>query len=217
MSAGNGKAGVVNIRGKEYQTVALRVQHFREQHPDWCILTQILHCDDTVVRMLCQIVVPAPDGTGVVLATGHSEEYRKASEINRTSAVENCETSAIGRALAALGFGGTEFATANEMDKAQRTAKALEPATSIIPNADKHTARQAAVDAFDSFPAEEQAFLRDEAMKIIALHDEGGDVYNYVEAAHYETDEKLAIWSLLPSNVRTTIQKRRAAELASQA
>jgi hypothetical protein len=52
---------------------------------------------------------------GRVLATGHSEEYRADGKINATSALENSETSAIGRALAALGLGGTEFATADEV------------------------------------------------------------------------------------------------------
>ena len=50
-----------------------------------------------------------------IIATGHAQEFRKASQINGTSYVENCETSAIGRALACLGIGGTEFASANEV------------------------------------------------------------------------------------------------------
>jgi len=35
--------GIVNIRGKEYMTVALRVQQFRESHTDWSIVTEIVH------------------------------------------------------------------------------------------------------------------------------------------------------------------------------
>jgi hypothetical protein len=60
-----------------------------------------------------------------LIATGHAEEYRKSSQINGTSALENCETSAIGRALAVAGFGGTEFASANEVQNAihQQTNK----------------------------------------------------------------------------------------------
>jgi hypothetical protein len=52
------------------------------------------------------------------IATGHAEEFRAASQINSTSALENAETSAIGRALAAAGWGGTEFASANEVQNA---------------------------------------------------------------------------------------------------
>jgi hypothetical protein len=58
------------------------------------------------------------DETGRILATGHAEEYRKSSQINGTSALENAETSAHGRSLAALGIGGTEFASANEVQNA---------------------------------------------------------------------------------------------------
>ena len=106
--------GIVNIKGKEYQTVALRVQKFREAHPTWALTSEVLFRDADCVVMKSIIA----DETGRVLATGHAEEYRKSSQINGTSALENAETSAHGRALAALGIGGTEFASANEVQNA---------------------------------------------------------------------------------------------------
>jgi len=106
--------GIVNIRGKEYQTVALRVQKFREQHPDWSIITALISRDAETVVMLASVM----NEQNRIIATGHAEEFRNASQINSTSALENCETSAIGRALAAAGFGGTEFASANEVQNA---------------------------------------------------------------------------------------------------
>lgn len=108
------ETGIVDIRGKQYETVALRVQKFRAAHPDKALTTEVMIRDDECVVMRAVIA----DETGRVLATGHSEEYRRASQINKTSALENAETSAIGRALAAYGFGGTEFATANEVANA---------------------------------------------------------------------------------------------------
>ena len=54
----------------------------------------------------------------LIVATGHAEEYRDSSKINKTSALENAETSAIGRALASFGLGGTEFASADEVARA---------------------------------------------------------------------------------------------------
>jgi hypothetical protein len=93
--------GEVLIRNKVYQTVALRVQKFREAHPDWSIVTQIVHRDADEVVMVATIL----NDQGRILATGHAEEKRKASQINSTSALENAETSAIGRALAAAGLG----------------------------------------------------------------------------------------------------------------
>ena len=106
--------GVVNIRGKEYQTVALRVQKFREAHPNWSLTSEVLFRDADCVVMKSIIA----DETGRVLATGHAEEFRNASQINGTSALENAETSAHGRSMAALGLGGTEFASANEVQNA---------------------------------------------------------------------------------------------------
>lgn len=110
----NAQTGIVNIRGKEYQTVALRVHQFRAAHPDMSLTTEIVFCDQECVRMKAAI----SDASGRVIATGHSEEYRRSSQINKTSALENAETSAIGRALAAFGIGGTEFASANEVENA---------------------------------------------------------------------------------------------------
>jgi hypothetical protein len=127
--------GVVNIRGKEYQTVALRVQKFREAHPSWSLTSEVLFRDADCVVMKSIIA----DETGRVLATGHAEEYRKSSQINGTSALENAETSAHGRSLAALGIGGTEFASANEVqnaihqqDKPNPRRKSLEVAFSAV-------------------------------------------------------------------------------------
>src|SRR3990167_9120689 len=107
--------GIVSIHGKEYQTVAYRVGKFREAHGlDLSLTTELVSRDEEVVVMKATIA----NGEGRVLATGHSEEYRKSSQINKTSASENAETSAIGRALAALGLGGTEFASADEVANA---------------------------------------------------------------------------------------------------
>ena len=104
------KEGIVNIRGKEYKTVALRVQEFRTDFPGHSLITDIVKIDDDQCIVKAMVVKD-----NVVIATGHAQEFRKASQINGTSYVENCETSAIGRALACLGIGGTEFASANEV------------------------------------------------------------------------------------------------------
>jgi len=126
--------GIVNIRGKEYQTVALRVQKFREQHPDWSIITALISRDAETVVMLASVM----NEQNRIIATGHAEEFRNASQINSTSALENCETSAIGRALAAAGFGGTEFASANEVQNAihqqsnpEKFIKQIEESTNV--------------------------------------------------------------------------------------
>ena len=106
--------GVVKIHGKEYKTVALRVAEFRQAHPDYTISTELVEANDVLVIMKASIL----DNDGRLLATGYSEEVRAASKINATSALENAETSAIGRCLSALGFGGTEYASADEVASA---------------------------------------------------------------------------------------------------
>lgn len=101
----------VNIRGKNYKTVAERVSEFREQYKlDYAIITEIVSASDLV-----QVKAVIQDKSGFVIATGFAEELRGSTNINKTSALENCETSAIGRALAAFGLGGTEYASANEV------------------------------------------------------------------------------------------------------
>jgi len=103
----------VNIHGKEYHTVAERVHAFRETAPDLTIETEIVRWegDDVVVKA-------SISDNGKLIATGLAHEVRGSTNINKTSHVENCETSAIGRALAAFGLAGTEYATADEVANA---------------------------------------------------------------------------------------------------
>ena len=107
--------GIIDIRGKDYRTVALRVHNFRENTENYGIETEIVSIDET--RVIVRAVIK--DEYGRILATGHAEETRGRG-INATSALENCETSAIGRALAAYGYAGTEFASDNEIEAAKR-------------------------------------------------------------------------------------------------
>lgn len=102
--------GIVTIRGKQYQTVAYRVSNFREKYPAHTIETQLIMQDDEKVIMKALIM----DGESLI-ATGYAEEVRAATRINQTSALEVAETSAIGRALAAFGMAGTEYASADEV------------------------------------------------------------------------------------------------------
>lgn len=103
------------MRGNEYHTVAKRVGDMRSLHPaseGWGITTEIVTLNDSVV--ICKASVIDPSGRTV--ATGLAEEKRSNKGVNSTSALENCETSAIGRALAAMGFVGSgQYASADEV------------------------------------------------------------------------------------------------------
>lgn len=111
MSKADASKGEVNIHGKVYLTVARRIDDFRKAHPDYSITSTVLHADQDYVQVRAEIA----NTTGRVVASGLAEEVRKASNINKTSALENAETSAVGRALAFFGMGGTEIASADEV------------------------------------------------------------------------------------------------------
>ena len=117
-------SGVVNIHGKEYLTVAKRIDVFRRVHTDYCILTELVENTQHRVVMKASIF----DAAHNLLSSGFAEEVRAASQINKTSALENCETSAIGRALAFLGYGGSQIASADEVKNAIHQQEADTPA-----------------------------------------------------------------------------------------
>ena len=112
------KKGVVNIHGKEYKTVALRISEFREQcaaSDGWGVSTQILEINDEKV-VVQAFIMKTIEGFGyLTVGSGLAEERRDASKINRTSALENAETSALGRALSSLGLAGEEYCSADEL------------------------------------------------------------------------------------------------------
>ena len=126
----------VNLKGKKYTMVAQRVQAFREAFGCGAnVETEIIVCDDTKVIVKATVSVQR-DGAWVPIATEFAEEYRGVGPVNKTSALENCCTSSIGRALAACGLSGGEYASSFEVDnainnKAEAPAKPKKVAESI--------------------------------------------------------------------------------------
>lgn len=117
--------------GKYYATVATRVEIFR-QHCNGSIET-VLELDDSV-KIQMRAIIRNSDGT--VVASGYAEEVRSDRGVNSTSALENGETSAIGRALANLGLLGGEYASADELQNAldqQNKAVTPQPAPAPAP------------------------------------------------------------------------------------
>ena len=109
-------AGVRQKGGKKYLEVKHRVTVLRQTYGlEIGIDTDLLLADDKHVRVAATVT----DATGRVIGSGLAEELRGSSGVNATSAVENCETSAIGRALASLGLHGGEYASLNEIEIAQ--------------------------------------------------------------------------------------------------
>ena len=115
----------VNIHGKEYKTVAERVGEIHKATKGMVtITTEIISNDDV------EVIMKATIHTDDQLYTGHALERYGSTMINKTSALENCETSAIGRALAAAGYAGTEYASADEVANAISNQKSVNGASS---------------------------------------------------------------------------------------
>ena len=91
--------------GKEYAEVHTRVNYFRsqEKYKDWSEDTNIIQCADDMSWVLMKATISYPDGR--IASTGHAFEKQDGSRINQRNHVENCETSALGRALGKLGIG----------------------------------------------------------------------------------------------------------------
>lgn len=110
-----------NIKGKEYAEVNQRIKAFRMVHPNGTITTDIINIENGVVLMKASIT----DDEGRLIGTGYAYEKEKGSFINQTSYIENCETSAVGRALGMCGFGiDTSVASAEEVQNAIINQKA---------------------------------------------------------------------------------------------
>ena len=109
----NKKTGEMEV--KKYANVNERIKAFRKLYPEGTIETEIISHNDGIVVMKANIFNDMK-----LLATGTAYEDQQSSYINNTSYIENCETSAVGRALAMLGLGiETSIASAEEIDNAK--------------------------------------------------------------------------------------------------
>lgn len=120
------KFKTTNIKGKEYVEVNQRVLALRTlpEFKGFAIKTELLHLDSES----CVVRATVLNSVGEVVAQGMAQEDKASSRINQTSYVENCETSAVGRALGFLGIGiETSIATADEVDMAIKKQDAPTP------------------------------------------------------------------------------------------
>ena len=104
----------IDIHNKKYSLIVDRIGVARRSlGSDLDIKTTIIHQDDKKVIVQCDVYLDEKH-----LSTGTAEELRATSRINQTSALENAETSAVGRALAFLGFANNSIASAEEVSLA---------------------------------------------------------------------------------------------------
>ena len=125
----------VNIHGKSYKTVAERVQEVNAETKGlYSVQTSYDFYPDHKMWVVRAVVTLArQEGKPEYTYTGLAQEIETedARSVNSTSALENAETSAIGRALAAAGYAGTEYASADELAKSANR-KVINPDTGEI-------------------------------------------------------------------------------------
>lgn len=114
----------IDLKGKKYVEVKERVRGFRALCPNGQIITEVMNMTDDAVTFRASVIVD-----GVVLATGTASEEKGTSYINKTSYIENCETSAVGRALGFLGIGILDsIGSADEVRNAQEQQEKIKEA-----------------------------------------------------------------------------------------
>jgi hypothetical protein len=126
----NGEIEMIDMKGKNYAMVPERVTAFRKLFPQGFIRTEIVSvsADGKTVLMQARAGYYGDDGSEVILGTGLAQETMGRGMVNNTSHIENCETSAVGRALGFLGLGinGGGICSAEELANAVTAQKQME-------------------------------------------------------------------------------------------
>jgi len=102
----------------DYEPVASRLDRFLKAHPDARVITDLVHYLSDIAVFKCELWL-----NDEIIATGWAEEIRGQGNVNKTSHLENCETGAVGRALANAGMSGSDInkrPSREEMGKVQR-------------------------------------------------------------------------------------------------
>lgn len=120
----NSQIKTLPIHGKEYAEVNERIKAFRMVYPQGSILTDMIFRENGLVIFKARVL-----DRDIVLGEGTAYEKENSNNINKTSYIENCETSAVGRALGMAGFGiDTAVASAEEILNATEPPSEQEPA-----------------------------------------------------------------------------------------
>lgn len=118
----------IDFKGKMYGEVSERIKAFRYVYPEGTIETELLSNDGEIGKRTCIFKAKVYNGNGYLLGTGTAYEQEGNSYINKTSYIENCETSAVGRALSMAGFSiNTSIVSYEEISNADLQQELLEP------------------------------------------------------------------------------------------
>lgn len=134
----NDTIATTDIKGKDYAEVNQRIKAFRMVYPEGTINTEIISLENGVCTMKATAM-----NEGKILGTGFAQEKEGSTFINKTSYIENCETSAVGRALGMCGFGiDTSVCSAEELQNALNNQN--KPETKSKPKIEYATEKQIA-------------------------------------------------------------------------
>lgn len=154
----NSEISTIDLKGKNYAMVPERVNAFRKLYPEGFIMTEIVSHDGTNVLMKACAGYYKENMEAVILGTGFAQEVKGKGLVNGTSYIENCETSAVGRALGMIGLGlnGGGICSAEELVNAitaqnQIKAENREPEKAFTPP--RPIGEQAVVTTTDKVPS----------------------------------------------------------------
>lgn len=163
---------------KDYETVDVRIAKFWKAHPEGRISTDLVAYGESYI-VKAEIFRSSTDLEPY--ATGYAEETTGSSPVNRTSALENCETSAIGRALANGGFATKgSRASREEMEKVERVEKRLQATT--------NEEVSGLVDAFAAVTTSDELTTLAQKVSGLALNDADA---NMLRAAYKNAKQRL--------------------------
>ena len=133
MTKTNLAAKAVKIKGKDYVLVSDRILAFNQEYPKGSITTALVSAPESQTFIIKATVIPDVD-TPQRQFTGYSQATIGQGMVNQTSALENAETSAVGRALGMMGIGVLDsIASADEMRKAGVSNSYAKATTYISP------------------------------------------------------------------------------------
>jgi len=160
----------VNIRGKLYAEVHTRVQAFREAFGSrGRIISKVHQADEkrVLTETTISVFLDGHMGGWQVIGNDFAEEYRSSSPVNKTSAVENCLTSSIGRALASCGLSGGNYASFDEVNHAINDKASIEETVEEVPEEkEKATAETENGEAIVEQSAEDLRLILEGSIKI---------------------------------------------------
>lgn len=183
----------------DYDTVESRLAKFWGEHPDGRTHTNLIEAAGD--RFIVRAEVYAHRDNTVPTSTGYAEEHVATRGVNQTSALENCETSALGRALANWKYAAKARPSQTEMGKAQRYENGAQRPSQAQQNG---TPTEAKVDAAGQERAALLAFCTKEKIEPAVVAARFRQQYEGAELGHEQNANRLrAFRKLVESNADT--------------